>query len=352
MTQVVRPSPDTPQVPQVVLAEPWHEEDSISLIDLWMVLSRRRGVIFAALGLALVAGLLAVFLMPAKYSYTTAIEIGNKSVGGDKGAAAPIEAPETVLAKIKESYIPQAINDYLSAQNEDEGYKVEARIPKASELIVLEAKAPESDGTAYISIMQSITDKVEADHRRVSNVTRAGLETRLTKAQLALANLTDPSTLAVEKRALETQLLKAQLEQERLKNPLTLALPKTSLETRKAKAEKSLADLRDKEALLKARYQRLDEVDKLLKQQIKDLSSQTKDALSRRNKAVSNIKSAASAMTMLMIDNELQQNRTRLAALEERLFIKQQDAREQLEDQIADNQREYAIQRRAINKID
>lgn len=351
MTQVVRPTTDTPQVPQVVLAEPWHEEDSISLIDLWMVLSRRRSVIFAALGLALLAGLLAAFLMPAKYTYTTAIEIGSKSAGSDRGVT-PIEAPETVLAKIKESYIPQAVHSYLGAEDEEAGYKVEGRIPKGSGLIVLEAKAPEEDGPAYLTIMQGIIDKVEADHQRVSNVTRANMEGKLAKAQLTLDALNDPSTLAVKKRAQENALLKARQELERLKDPLTLALPKKDLETRKAKVEKTLADLHDKEALLKARYQRLSEVDKLLKQQIGELRSQTNDAQSRRAEAVSNLKSEASAMTMLMVDNELQQNRTQLAALEERLFIKQQDERKLLEDQIAANQRQYAIQQKSLSKID
>ena len=350
MTKAVRGT-GTPQVPQVVIAEPWHEEDSISLIDLWKVLSRRRGVIFGVLALALLAGLLLALLMPEKYTYTTAIEIGTKPSSGTTGAV-PIEPPETVLAKIKESYIPQALHDFAQAQEDDAGYKVEGRIPKGSELIVLEAKAPEEDGPAYLTIMQTVIDKVEGDHRRVSAVIRSNLKTQLNQARLALDNLIDPSTLAVEKRALESKLLRARLELERLKDPLTLALPKKDLQTRKAKAEESLADLRDKASLLKARYQRLDEVDKLLKQQIADLRAQIDDANSRRAKAIANLASEASAMTMLMIDNELQQNRTRLAALEERLFIKQQDAREQLENQIAANQREYAIQREAISKID
>ncbi len=349
MTKAVPSTPGTPQVPQVVLAEPWHEEDSISLIDLWMVLSRRRGIIFAILGLALLAGLLTALLMPAKYTYTTAIEIGSKSSANTD--ALPIEPPETVLAKIKESYIPQALHDFSQARETEKGYKVEARIPKGSELIVLEAKAPEEDGPAYLTIMQTVIDKVEGDHRRVSAVIRSNMKTQLGQAQLALSALTDPSTLEVKKRALESKLLKARMELERLKDPLTLALPKKDLETRRAKAEKTLAGLRDKEELLKARYQRLDEVDKLLKQQVKDLRAQISDALGRRTQAVANLNSEASAMTMLMIDNELQQNRSRLATLEERLLIKQQDAREQLENQIAANQREYTIQRQAISKI-
>ncbi len=349
MTKAVPSTPSTPQVPQVVLAEPWHEEDSISLIDLWMVLSRRRGVIFTVLGLALLAGLLVALLMPAKYTYTTAIEIGSKpSTNSD---ALPIEPPETVLAKIRESYIPQALHSFSQAQGTEKGYKVESRIPKGSELIVLEAKAPEEDGPAYLTIMQTVIDKVEGDHRRVSAVIRSNMKTQLGQAQLALSALTDPSTLEVKKRALESKLLKARMELERLKDPLTLVLPKKDLETRKARAEKALADLRGKEALLKARYQRLDKVDKLLEQQVKDLRTQINDALGRRTQAIANINSEASAMTMLMIDNELQQNRSRLASLEERLLIKQQDAREQLENQIAANQREYAIQRQAIGKI-
>jgi len=350
MTKAVR-STDTPQVPQVVLAEPWHEEDSISLIDLWKVLSRRRGVIFGVLALALLAGLLLALLMPAKYTYTTAIEIGTKPSSGTTGAV-PIEAPETVLAKIKESYIPQALHDFAQAQGTEVGYKVEGRIPKGSELIVLEAKATEGDGPAYLTIMQTIIDKVEGDHRRVSAVILSNMEGRLIQARLALDNLTDPSTLAVEKRALESKLLRARVELERLKDPLTLALSKKDLKTRKAKAENALADLRDKEALLKARYQRLDEVDKLLKQQTADLRAQIDSTSNQRSKAIANLVSEASAMTMLMIDNELQQNRSRLAALEERLLIKQQDAREELENQIAANQRQYTVQRGAISKID
>ncbi len=349
MTKVVHSTADTPQVPQVVLTEPWHEEDSISLIDLWMVLSRRRGIIFAVLGLALLTGLLAALLMPKKYTYTTAIEIGSKpSTNAD---SLPIEPPETVLAKIRESYIPQALHDFSQAQGTEKGYKVEGRIPKGSELIVLEAKAPEEDGPAYLTIMQTVIDKVEGDHRRVSAVIRGNMKTQLAQAHLTLSALTDPSTLEVKKRALESKLLKARMELERLKNPLTLALPKKDLETRKAKVKKTLAGLRDQEELLKARYQRLDEVDKLLKQQVKDLRTQINDARSRRTEAIANLNSEASAMTMLMIDNELQQNRNRLATMEERLLITQQDAREQLENQIAANQREYTIQDQAIGKV-
>ncbi len=349
MTKAVSSTADTPQVPQVVLAEPWHEEDSISLIDLWMVLSRRRGIIFAVLGLALLTGLLAALLMPKKYTYTTAIEIGSKS--SSNAETQPIEPPETVLAKIRESYIPQALHDFSQAQGSEKGYKVEGRIPRGSELIVLEARAPEEDGPAYLTIMQMVIDKVEGDHRRVSAVIRSNMKTELTQAHLTLSALTDPSTLEVRKRALESKLLKARMELERLKDPLTLALPKKDLETRKAKVEKILADLRDQEELFKARYKRLDEVDKLLKQQIKDLRTQINDARSRRTEAIANLNSEASAMTMLMIDNELQQNRSRLATLEERLLITQQDAREQLENQIAANQREYTIQNQASGKI-
>lgn len=355
MTQAVRPSPSTPQVPQIVYAEPWHDDDSISLVDLWKILARRRGIIITALGLALLAGLLAAFLLPKKYTYTTAIEIGTKFEAGSGGTTTvPIEAPETVLAKVKESYIPQALMDYEDSHKEEENtqYEIESRIPKDSELIVLEAKAAEDAGPAYTTIMQHVIDKVEADHRRVSTVIRSNLEANLFKARLTLEELKDPSTLEVQKRALETKLVKSRLDLERLKDPLTLAIPRKDLETRKAKAEKSIADLKDKEKLLRARYGRLAEVDKLLKQQIDDLRAQIKDALERRKEAIRGLDSESAAMTMLMIDNELQQNRTRLAALEERLFINQQDAREQLEDEISANQRQQAIQSSALSKLD
>ncbi len=336
----------------VTPSEPRPDQDEISLIDLWLVLVRRRNIVFAVLALALAGSLFMAFTRSEKYAYSTALEIGATLGDGTGGQlAAPVEDPETVLAKIRESYIPQALHRYRELNPEaPHHYKVDARIPKGSQLIVLEARGEQTTGQAYTSILKDIVASVVADHQHVVDVKRAGLEDRIAKARLALAALTDPSTLEVKKRALKTKLLNARMTREELQDPRTLAIPRQKLETKLAQEQKSLADLKDRAELLKSRYQRLDDTDKLLQKQIDELQAQITTASKRRQDAIGNLRTGSSAMTMLMIDNELQQNRARLAGLRERLLVTQQDRRQELEDEIAANKRQQNIQTKVIEK--
>jgi len=336
----------------VTLNEPRPSPDEISLIDLWLVVARRRNVVFAVLALALAGSLFMAFTQPEKYAYSSALEIGAIIEDGAGGKiAVPVEHPETVLAKIRESYIPQALHRYRELNPADtRHYTINARIPKGSQLIVLEATGKEEDGPAYTAILGDIIDSVVGDHQRIVNIKRAALEDRITKARLALAALTDPSTLEVKKSALKAKILDARMKHDELQDPRTLIIPRQKLETKLAQERKALADLKDHAELLASRYQRLDETDKLLQKQIDELQAQITTSLDRRQNAIDNLRSESSAMTMLMIDNELQQNRARLAGLRERLLVTQQDRRQELEDKIAANKRQQAIQTRVIEK--
>lgn len=352
MNQAASSIHDIPPLSPVAITGLRPDEDEISLVDLWLVLVRRRNIVFATLALALLASLFMTFSLPARYSYSTALEIGTAVEDASGGQqVTPVENPETVLAKIRESYIPQALHRYRDLNPEyRNGYKINARIPKGSQLIVLEATGEEGAGRAYTSILEDIVSSVVADHQRIINIKRASLEDRVTKAQLTLAGLTDFSTLEVKKRALNSKILDARMTKEELQDPRTLAIPRQQLKTNLAQGQKSLADQRDRAELLKSRYQRLDETDKLLQTQIDELQMQTTTATSRRQDAIGGLQNVSSAMTMLMIDNELQQNRAQLAGLRERLLITQQDRRQELEDKIAANKRQQDIQTKVIEK--
>ena len=303
----------------------WQEEDSINLIDLWLELAKHRAVIFGSIAIALIAGLLVAFLLPQKYSYSTTIEIGSTlEENGSGGTVRLIDKSETVLAKIKESYIPQTQQEFRAAHPMDESlYKIDARAPKNSLLIVLEAKGTENNSAIYLDHLQGVTDKLVHDHQRVMNIYQGRLNN-----QLALAKI----------------------KQDELSDPRMLAVPRQELEYTLAKDQKQLIDLQDQAKLIKSRYQRLDDTDALLKQQISDLEAQIKSAFSQRQRAIDNMKNESAAMAMLLIDNEIQQNRTRLAELQERLHISQQNLRQELEEKIATNLREQGVQDKVINK--
>ena len=330
----------------------WYEEDSINLVDLWLELSKYRRVIFTSVALALAGGLLVAFLIPQKYSYTTTIEIGSTTNQTTAGAEPQlIDSPDTVLAKIKESYIPLTQQQYHKTHPEDATlYKIDARIPKGSQLLVLEAKGTEKNAANYLQHLQSISDALFADHQHVMNIYQANLNNQLAMANIKLDEITDPSTLATQRKQLENQLNNARIKQDELTNPRVLAVPRQALENKLARENKKLVDLKDGVKLIKARYQRLDATDALLKQQISDLESQISSALTQRKKAIGNMQNESAAMTMLLIDNGIQQDRTRLAALQERLYIDQQNLRLELEEKIAANQRSQNVQSKRIDK--
>jgi LPS O-antigen subunit length determinant protein (WzzB/FepE family) len=338
--------------PTTISAQQWQEEDSINLVDLWLELAKHRAIIFGSVALALIAGLLIAFLLPQKYSYSTSIEIGSISEAGNNGETARlIDQPDTVLAKIKESYIPLVQQQFREAHPADHSlYKIDARAPKNSLLIVLEAKGTENNGPAYLEHLHAITGHLIKDHQRVMNIYRGRLKGQLAIAKIKLDEIADPSTLATKQKNLEGQLTTARINQAELSDPRMLAVPRQELENRLAREQKNLVDLKDQATLIKSRYQRLDETDTLLKNQISDLDEQIKSALSRRQQAIGNMNNASAAMAMLLIDNEIQQNRTRLATLQERFHIDQQNLRQELEETIAANLREQGVQNKIISK--
>lgn len=303
----------------------WQDEDSINLVDLWLELAKRRSIIFGSMALALIAGFLIAFLLPQKYNYSTSIEIGSTlEANGSGDAVRFIDKPETILAKIKESYIPLVQQEFRTANPANTSlYKINARVPKNSQLIVLEGKGKGDDKDIYLNHLQHVIDKLANDHKRVMNIYRGRLNNQLALANFKLDELSDPKMLAVPQQELENKL---------------------------AQNQKRLIDLRDQTKLLESRYQRLDNTDILLKQQISDLETQIKSSLSRRQQAIGNMKNESAAMTMLLIDNEIQQNRTRLAALQERLQIDQQNLRQELKEKVASNLRAQGLQEKTISK--
>ena len=59
----------------------FYKEDEISLVDLWLVLVKRKRLVWGIFVLSILLGLAAAFMLTKKYAYTTAIEIGTTAVG-------------------------------------------------------------------------------------------------------------------------------------------------------------------------------------------------------------------------------------------------------------------------------
>ena len=268
-------------------------DDEISLIDLWLVLARRKKLFIAVFLAIAILGLLIALMMPKQYGYVTSLEIGSRVINGN---VQPIESPQTVLAKLQESYIPFVLRRYLNDHPaDDKTYDISAAVPKGSQLVVLKSKDQEKYSSTYIALQSNVVDQIQNDHKRIIDIIRKELENKR-----------------------NTEINK-------------------------------LEELKDTARLLEAQEKRISSITELLKKQIdsakKDLDAAEKD----RKRSVKEATNEAKAMTLLMLNNEVQQHRERLAKLEERLLVEVANNHDKILKDIADNGR---LQQDQQDKID
>ena len=152
----------------------------ISLVDLVIVLIRRKKMIAIITTVIISLGVITALLVPKSYTFTSSIEIGSQIINL---AIRPFESPETLLAKIQHVFIPQALNEQRQTDPEDETkYKINTSIPKSSAIIVLEIKGTEDKTDLFKSLLQSITQKAILDHSRIYDSVRNNITSRLKQA--------------------------------------------------------------------------------------------------------------------------------------------------------------------------
>jgi len=240
-------------------------------------------------------GIMFALLMPAKYQYSTPIELGTRLSGEDMVV---IESPETLLAKIQESYIPLARRQYSVEHSAMEGApEIEARIPKGSQIIVLSSKGSERDGVTHKTVQQAVINMVTVDHSRITKVLHK-----------------------------ETEILQN-------------------------RAVVKLEELKDDAILIQAREKRLEDVSELLIGQAKEVRDDLVRASTDRANAIKQTKDESRALTLMMLDSGVQQYRQRLAQIDERLKITVVDSRDALARQLATNRRMQLNQKDTIAKL-
>jgi uncharacterized protein involved in exopolysaccharide biosynthesis len=253
-------------------------EDEVSLVDLWLMLHRHKHFIAAIFGLTVVLGIVVAFLVPRPYTYTTTIQIA-------RGADGALEAPETLLAKLNKSYIPYVVQKNFGTGPEAKRFKIEAKIPQDSRIIIIESKGPDTDQALHVKLHSQILDKLAQDH--------------------------DP----------EVDFVKLTMENE---------LNRT---------RNQLDKLKDEAVLLQSQGKRLDEQELLLREQLKDIEKLIDSSEANRNKAVAEVEGEAKAMTLMLIDNETKKYLDRAGEIKERLLVGLSDDRDKLKNDLAENLR-------------
>ncbi|MCC6206716.1 MAG: hypothetical protein IT488_00980 [Gammaproteobacteria bacterium] len=256
-------------------------EDEISLVDLWLVLLRHRRLIAVIVAIALLFGGAAAVLKNDAYSYTTTIQIARV---GDQ----LLEQPDTLLAKLNESYIPYVLQQRRQQEPNAAQIQVSAEIPKNSTLIMLRSEGAESDADAHFKVHSQILDYLSRDHAPEIDVVKLNMENDLNR----LGNQVDK--------------------------------------------------LKDQATLLLAQDKRMNEQEFLLKDELKDLKRLIDSSESNRNKAIREVQGEAKAMTLMLIDTETRKYMEREGDIKERLLIGLPEERDRLKNDLADNLRGQA----------
>lgn len=272
-----------------------YAEDEISLIDLWGVLHRRKSIVGGVFIFFLAGAVAAALIKSDKYLYSTSLEIGTVI---EDGKRVIIDSPNTVLSKIKEGYIPTVLSEYAKTAEDADKIEIDVRLPKNSEIVVIESKGKESMGDTLKQLEGQIVELVKQDHGRIIDVTK-------------------------------NEML-AQLE----------------------KLKRDHEELKDQEKMLINDQERIKVASGLVQVQLTDVKSLVDDATANRKKARRSVGDETVAMTLLMIDNEIDQNRKRMAELEERFYVTLPSKKDSLVKALADNRREQANNQTEIDKLE
>lgn len=324
---------------------PQHD-DEISLVDLWLVLARRKKLIWVITALCLIAGAMLGATQPKKYKFTTTLEVGRLAFNatGDQ----LLESPEAVLAKIKESFIPTVLEQY-GRERGDNAYaiKLTADVPKGSQLVVLEGEGVVDAASAILSlhtqiaalVRKSQTERYTSEQKRVAN--------KIEAIEIELRGLQQPGVLESRARDLTRALNEVQRKLDALNDSALIRVEDARLHADIAEAKTQRASLIEGGKLLTTRLSNLAEEEAALRISVERLNRDLDKAQQSTTSAVQ-ANESNKVVTLMLIESSMQQKLVRLERLEQRLYADYPKERANLIGMITDNQRLQAEQESKI----
>jgi len=280
---------------QYVMLDRRAADDEISPIDLWLVLVKRKNVFFFIVLFSLLAGLFYAFSRPIVYEFSTSIEIGTQSVDGR--SEVPIESTQSVLAKLKEAYIPLVLASYNAAAPEKTKIiEIESSVAKDSDIIRLSVVGHENNEEIYKSLLNQVVKKITTDHARVSSLVKNDL------------------------------LLDAEQQ------------------------ENVGVQLANEFLLMQSQMKRLDKKEQLLNKRIKNLSDFVLSNEKLRLNASKRKGDQNTTLVLMMLDNELRSGRELLAELEDQSYLSLADEREKLRNKMSVNEKKQLENEQLVKK--
>lgn len=157
-------------------------KDEVNMIDLFVMLVRRKNIILIALLISILIGVLITWFKPNIYEYESIVEIGSYWSYSDSRPVQleVIELPEHLLAKINQVYIP-SIKEKINDEKMDK--YLDASIVRNSNLIALKCRGVIDQENTCNEALKIVIDKIYYDHKRRILTLRQGMKNKLEPVQ-------------------------------------------------------------------------------------------------------------------------------------------------------------------------
>jgi hypothetical protein len=354
-------------------------DDEIDLVDLFLVLWRRKYMILITGVMFIIIGVVYVFNTPMKYKYTTSIEVGKFYPEGATGGTALLEPLDNVRSKLEENYIPSIWGEF--AQNdlfELSKVKVGVKVPKDSDLLLIESQGVSENADKYYKAHEAVLEKLIDNHASLTEELKSEVKAELARAQFQLSKLKDERLFEFRKKDLNDRVNDAQRELDKLKNEKIFAVKRDKLkdEIEKAKAllditkdpelflikekaleeriknsERDLIGLKEERENLVLDIEDLEKLKVMLEGDLLRIKNSIEQNLQTRAQAAKESDSAPNAMTLLLMDNQIQQSQSELQDIRERLEIGIAKKRRALEKALKENSRSIEAKQAELEQL-
>ncbi len=321
------------------------QSQEVRLVEIWRILNRRRKLFFKTAISVVVAGLVLALVLPKAYDLNTSLEIAAIPTGD---GLVPLEAPETVKAKLENTFVPQVINEFKADTDRSDRYRVKVRIPRKSAVVLLKSRTSMDDVDIYRKLHRDIVAAVARNHLKLINSQKRKIQTELAKARTALEELRDPTTLEALVKPQEKIRRELQADLSALTDPNIFGVEIKAAENRIQEARNELAAVKDRAAALNRKIENLDVHKELVKKQIAELEAQSNATKTMHENLAEGAGNDAVTASLLLADKDKLENQKLLAELRELLYVTLENDKIGLRNELEQNLRQQAAQEQKV----
>ncbi|MHB8425842.1 MAG: Wzz/FepE/Etk N-terminal domain-containing protein [Gammaproteobacteria bacterium] len=318
------PSP-SPMVPQAGMSQPpwmpgYPPNEEIDLVDIGVMLWRRRRLMAWVAGVLIaLALLLAIFKKPT-YDYTTSIQLG--SMLTQTGTLVPLMSPQTATGTLQNTNIPNAIYQYEAQQHVNlRALKINVGSHSDSTTVTLTCKVSGKLSAACVAVEKAAAGNFVRDNTRAMAAVRASLKAQVDAAKLNLVALQDPTVFGVQKLAAEKAI---------------------------ADARNALANLQASATVLKVRQSKLHASVDLYQKEAAQLQTHITDVRKAAISAAQGTASPTEAMANLILSTEEQRSVDLYNTIQHKLTVALPEQSATVDKDLADNTRAQTLQKQVI----